>query len=230
MAAINFPISPNAGQSYTQNGATWYYDGVKWVSGGTFGQSALTPMYQQGYWKPTVNTTDNVDTWLTNGVSGGLGMSNWTASWNRTGNQVTLEFYLTITNAGTSAAALQMTSIPYSRAVPNPLPGGGKDGPGTDTGGYWNVNANGVLFSGLFLGSFTGLIAYMYNNWDNTNNNTTAAEGGITFQAVGQPNVAVTGTTAISGSNVDNGAYLSGNITYTTDDTTWTPINGATVS
>ena len=35
MAAVDFPSSPTPGQTYTQAGATWTWDGVKWVAQGT---------------------------------------------------------------------------------------------------------------------------------------------------------------------------------------------------
>ncbi|QJC69100.1 hypothetical protein [Synechococcus phage S-H34] len=182
MAAINFPSSPTQGQSYTENGQTWYYDGVKWVSGGTFGQSALTPMYQQGTWAPTLT----------------LGSATvYENRWTRIGNQVTVYCALGSFTDTTSNAAIAVEGMPYQvtgKAVGSAIVNKA-------------VTSNNVQVDHVYIESETTLqfINSGANDTDNWRN--------LLHSGMGSNNCDIWFT-----------------ITYITNDTTWAPAAGATVS
>jgi len=180
MAAINFPSSPTQGQSYTENGQTWYYDGVKWVSGGTFGQSALTPMYQQG----TVTVTSNAT------------MTSSAGYWIRIGNFVRLQCAAVFSSGQTSTDTLIMDGLPYSRQPP----GAGSLAAANTCGGYICYTSGSAARTILF-GSGN---QYQFREKNDSMPSLTIA------------NLSSTDTRWV--------------VEYITDDTTWTPQNGATLS
>ena len=214
MAAINFPSSPTAGESYTQNGATWYYDGVKWVSGGTFGQSALTPMYQQGTSTPYFVS-------ITNAYADALSSyASQTMSWARVGNLVSFNLYCesganwSLTNGAQPGSFVGINGLPYHMVA------GAASGYPSCTIGYWNKMAWTLLdqdsFAGgnptAYLGSDTlgPTVGLAYPTW---------ASSGQDIARIAFSDSVWKGNSAIQ---------ISGQ--YITDDTTWTPVDGATVS
>ena len=184
MAAINFPSSPVTGLSHTENGQTWYYDGVKWVSGGTFGQSALTPMYQEGAWTPA---------WI-QGIYPGSYVSTF-GKWSRTGNLVFIAGRIQGSGGSTDSSAVRLGQLPFKQA------------PGTGEGAV-TIGYPGPMF-GAPPYPFWCLIPADQDFFQFFTNG-----GG---QLIGDDVAAIANTLHFSGS-------------YLTDDTTWTPINGATVS
>ena len=190
MAAINFPGSPSTGDVYSQNGQSWTYDGAKWVSGGTYAASSLTPRYQQGLWTPTPS-------------QGSITTAN--ARWSRIGNQVTIQANLRGFTNTSSNDDIAITGVPYTRV--------------TD------------LFA---IGSMrTGCLNYGHGR---TVNSCLMATNEVRV-GVSIPSVDGTAATAASYTPYTNfitasqaDTQLVFTITYFTDDTTWTPINGATVS
>jgi hypothetical protein len=183
MAAINFPSSPTQGQSHTENGQTWYYDGVKWVSGGTFGQSALTPMYQQGLWTPTVS-------------SGTITTAQ--GHWTRIGNRITVDFSIKGFSDTTSSNIISVNGVPYGREA--------------------SVAAVGSLrVKWINVQTLPITLTAIINN----------ASSLFFYGSVDAGDLeAITHTRIVS----TESAQINGSLSYLTDDTTWTPINGATVS
>ena len=197
MAAINFPSSPTQGQSHTENGQTWLYDGVKWVSGGTFGQSALTPMYQEGIWTPRLAQNNDLAQIAT-------GYSNQVGRYTRTGNVVTTFCTLNmIDSSGLSSTTQALTVIDFPYKCVNDSAHYGVSG---------SVHANGWTD-----GTVVFVNVLMRNNDSRTNPiyYATSSKNGT----YGQVNYGHIGTGSL--------IFV---MTYRTDDTTFVPINGATVS
>jgi hypothetical protein len=185
MAAINFPSSPTQGQSYTENGQTWYYDGVKWVSGGTFGQSALTPMYQQGVWTPVPSRGS---------IAAALTPTRWI--WSRIGNTVTVSAFVA-DFTDTSTNAISISGIPYSAT---------------------NVVSGAATSSRIATTNGGITLCFVRGGIDNEIQFLCTANSKTSPWI--QPQYADTTVSS-------NSTYFT--VTYPTDDTTWTPINGATV-
>ena len=174
--------------------------------------------YQSGFWKPSIDTNQGANTWLVNGAPSSS-MANWTATWSRIAQHVTLEWYLTFSGAGNAADTVQLHDLPYKLAAPT---------------GDWPANSlfqvhTGASYSGgINLTQFNQFVSYMYTNADGSSISGTDPNGAVIFQ-LGQDD-ASGNTSSVLGNMITATSLLIGNITYITDDTTWTPINGATVS
>ena len=174
--------------------------------------------YQSGFWKPSIDTNQGANTWLVNGAAS-TSMSNWTATWSRIGQHVTLEWYLTFAGAGTVADTVQLHNLPYKLAAPT------ADWPANS---LFVVHTGASYSGGIDLTQFNQFVSYMYTNADGSSISGTDPNGAVIFQ-LGQDD-ASGNTSSVLGNMITDSSLLIGNITYTTDDTTWTPINGATVS
>ena len=174
--------------------------------------------YQSGFWKPSIDTNQGANTWLVNGAPSSS-MANWTATWSRIAQHVTLEWYLTFSGAGDAADTVQLHDLPYKLAAPT---------------GDWPANSlfkvhTGLSYSGgIDLTQFNQFVSYMYTNADGSSISGTDPNGAVIFQ-LGKDD-ASGNTSSVLGNMITATSLLIGNITYITDDTTWTPINGATVS
>ena len=248
---LNFPTSPSVNDTYTYQGTTFVWDGEKWdasnpflVNTGNIVDDAVTgdkvlettdltvnditansltlptaPVvgYQRGFWLPSINTQNGANTWLVNGTPS-ASMGNWTATWSRIGQHVTLEWYLTILGAGTQASIFQITDIPYKFVPPTDYP----------AHSMFKISTGTAYTGGINLSTMMNIVSYMYSNVDGSNKNTTSDFGGVTFQLTKSDTSGNTST--LLGSQITASTVIAGNITYITDDTTWVPQNGATLS
>lgn len=172
--------------------------------------------YQQGYWLPTVDAGGGSNAWLIDGVEAIAGhMPNYTATWSRNGNQVTVVVYLTFGVAGNEPVKLQVTNLPYrQRDLPANAPSTAE----------WDVFAGSLSWSKISIGAFSSAVPYMYKGKSPA---TTDPNGGMIFHLSGNAGGdagTINCNTIVSGSNI------AAQITYLTDDTTWQPSNGATLS
>jgi hypothetical protein len=181
--------------------------------------------YQQGFWFPTVSCEGTSNIWLNNGQqpTPANQMTNWGASWTRIGNSVTLTWYFTFGVAGNAAATLSVTDLPYRL---RDFPGGIHDYE------QWDVFVGTISTGQLDTNGPNQLASYMYRGKDGTDSSSDP-DGGFIFRIF---NIGQTLGTYILGSDIQPdpttgtvSAHITGAITYITDDTTWTPINGATV-
>jgi len=154
-------------------------------TGGSSG-SALIAGYQQGTWTPA----------FVAGVNMGTGITNFSNSWSRIGNTVSLFINLASSDAtGNSAEAdqLQISGLPYpiDDALNQSLPSLFAQSAGRTNNSQW---------------------------WGSVYLETSPEETRMTFRCFN-----VVGTVA-------RDVSIRGIIQYLTDDTTWTPQNGAAVS
>ena len=176
--------------------------------------------YQQGIWRPTIGLDGGVGTpWLDNGDNPDNHMSNWSASWHRIGNSVTVNFYFTFNSGGSSATPLTVTDLPYRFRDFDQATAG--------AGSAYDVMMGSGLISGSNIGNYGQINTYMWKGPSSVSS--TDPDGGFRFYAsnsIGQAATAV----ALGGSSLIAGCFIGGELTYITDDTTWTPINGATLA
>ena len=225
--AINFPNSPSAGDSHSEAGINWVYDGEKWVaqSEATFWartNSTLSPSTAGDNISTTGDLTAGCTTTGTSGSSGeakvvGYQQGSWTpvptqgscaistAMWSRVGNLVTLQANLTAFTDTSTASNIEVEGIPYDRDS-NMFP----------------IGACRVSF--LNYGEGNTIICNL------------TAQNRVRFQA-SRPSIGGTAATSpldvqytnfITASQANTAISLT--ISYLTDDTTWAPINGATIS
>ena len=233
---INFPSSPSQGDTYVYQTITYTYDGEKWVgsTAGAFNNiiisgntadvilqgndSILTDQtftfndqggklvpYQQGDWTP-IFVSDN-----TNNLSGVSAYSNQEGVFSRVGNSVSFNMFITtagswnVANGLLETDAVQIGGFPYAISTKLQL-----TYPSCAVA-WWDLEVSGLT------GNPT---AYMFNR-----NSTPRIQIGI-------PSPDTSMVSGVSYGNsvwaAENGFQISG--TYITDDTTWTPINGATLS
>ena len=76
------------------------------------------------------------------------------------------------------------------------------------------------------MGSYSQVGSYMYRGKDGSNS-AVDPDGGVAFRAYNS--TSDPGGAYIGGTNIVPMSTIVGTITYITDDTTWQPINGATV-
>ena len=173
--------------------------------------------YQSGLWSPDFKGEGGNSWWILNGVPNGNAAETWSSfTWNRIGQTVTLSATLGVKVLGVPSDTdeLVLTNIPYKSALGNQL------GPNTyrpfvetcmtssfskATTTYTSISAV-VNNMGAASGIYSGEMVYFL--WNNLN---------LAVVPVQANQIAVSGQ-----------IYFT--LQYLTDDTTWTPINGATVS
>jgi len=181
-----------------------------------------SPGYQSGVWKPTIQTQDGALVWTIDGVDQGGGDVVPTAirdyntfTWSRVGQSVTVNIWFQ-TNKATVAntSNFYMTNLPYTSKLGS-----------TDTGTNGSYPFTTVCFTSNFPTrlNYQNLTA-LINNLENVNEILYNGET-IYFQY----NVLGAASGGVTGGDIAMDAQIIAQITYLTDDTTWTPKNGATV-
>ena len=150
------------------------------MSGGTFGQSALTPMYQQGVWTPTTNL-------------GAAEVIN-NASWERIGNLVKIQASLASFN-NSASSVIGVGNWPYQ--------------PSAESLGSVMCSKFDNAATASFIGVGSSALISFFRNSTSKNDN---------WRQV------------LYSDRLDANSTIWFAISYRTDDTTWTPLNGATVS
>ena len=173
--------------------------------------------YQQGTFLPDIKTTGGLSIWMEDGVSRGPNIqAGANFDWWRNGQTVTINTYFKVGSAGNSGddQTLIVTNLPYKA----------KDAPSSNTGPFYI----GTAIPSLLLGgssSHTTLTPFIQS----IAGDSTEIKGGYSFYFI----LSVLGSTvntSLKGQNIANGGAIYAQLTYQTDDTTWTPKNGATVS
>ena len=255
---ISFPTPSGPGDTYTYESITYTWDGEKWVGStassfndvtisGTSadvilqGNNSITTdqtftfnnqggklvPYQQGLWTPTLNSrgadssTPYVvvdDATYNDQFNGG-----W---WTRIGNLVNFGGTLRLTSKGSGDGEVWIGGMPYtvpSMVANGPIPyGQGRTAMalGTISAGLTNsVNGN------IFMCNMTSNSATIVGETDAQRNVR------LTSWRMSLYNVDSHVVTNLERTQISNLFYITSfNGSYFTDDTTWTPINGATVS
>ena len=239
---VNFPSSPSQGDTYTYEAITYTFDGEKWVgstassfndvtiSGASAnvilqGNDSITTdqtftfndqggklvPYQQGIWTPYYSLLD-----------GSGAISNYDSqagTFTRIGNQITAYFFCvtrsaaggswSYQNGASNATATIIGGLPYIQSAGNPV-GSGFLTWGTQLGRTANSTP-----------ALTDITVWVSGGDSKLRLNKRFAQGDGTY---GYANV------EMADFILNSGAGFQGVATYVTADTTWTPINGATVS
>ena len=219
--AINFPNSPSAGDPHSEAGIDWVYDGEKWVA-----QSEAT------FWARTNSTLspstagDNISTTGTVTASSlilptapavGYQQGDWTP------------VFVSTTVSGGNVAGTPYTGTSWSR-IGSLVTLNYTFNVGGNTPGNVNVNDTWV-FSGVpyNVQNFGQTLSqgWTTGDWDSGNRWFIQA---FMFDNNGTDNIKWGGSFAGNSATVRAGKSWRCMLQYTTDDTTWTPINGATIS
>ena len=231
--AINFPNSPQAGDPHSEAGIDWVYDGEKWVaqSEATFWartNSTLSPSTAGDNISTTGDLTAGCTTTGTSGSSGeakvvGYQQGSWTpeawtataattatfgdvgCAWARIGNRVFLDLVIGLATRGNAADgdAFRIAGLPYAPvqiATTSSVTASGCVG----AWGGADTDPGGILTT---VDSGSGQLHF-----------TRVAQGGAN-----NPN-------SFNWSNITSSFAIRASYIYLTDDTTWTPSNGATIS
>ena len=231
--AINFPNSPQAGDPHSEAGIDWVYDGEKWVaqSEATFWartNSTLSPSTAGDNISTTGDLTAGCTTTGSSGSSGeaqvvGYQQGSWTPEawtaqvattatfddvgcvWARIGNRVFLDLVIDLATRGDAAdgSAFRIAGLPYAPvqiATSSAVTASGCVG----AWGGANTDPGGILTT------------------------VNATSGHLHFTRVAQGGA--NNPTNFNWSNVTSSFAIRASYIYLTDDTTWTPSNGATIS
>ena len=255
--AITFPVNP-AGQtpvntfsptstpaSNSANSLTYTWDGVSWTSseGGNYvnatGDTMTGPLvvptvtaqdittggntvvgYQSGLWAPDFQGTSGTSVWIQNGLPSGPSgnyAEDWSSfTWTRIGQTVSVSATLGVKVVGGAADTdnLVLTNLPYRSALGSQL------GPNTyrvfsepcTTSSFAKATTTYTSITALVnnLGGETGIYSgeMIYFLWNSLN----------------------LGIVPVQANQISISGQIYFTLQYQTDDTTWTPINGATVS
>ena len=225
MAAINFPSSPSTGDVYTQNGQSWTYDGVKWVSGGTYAASGLTPRYQMGTFAPDIgfsgSNTDVVN--FQNGQDNSFVIvARRSGRYTRNANLVTVAFDY--------AGSIDWNTVNgwafKDRTLCFGLPYRANNPTGEDSNSF-------IIPTTTFRNYNTQLPTDSTTYCEGPLAAVNAGEDYCKFVQIrngGSPDTTLTWDQWRLGRTSTNTFEVQIFISYWTSDTTWTPINGATVS
>ena len=251
---LNFPTNPSLNQTYTYSGTTFVWDGEKWdasnpflVNTGNIVDDAVTgdkvlettdltvnditansltlptaPVvgYQSGLWAPDFKGTSGTSIWIQNGLPSGPSgnyAEDWSSfTWTRIGQSVSVSATLGVKVVGGAADTdnLVLTNLPYRSALGSQL------GPNTyrvfsepcTTSSFAKATTTYTSITALVnnLGGETGIYSgeLIYFLWNSLN----------------------LGIVPVQANQISISGQIYFTLQYQTDDTTWTPINGATVS
>ena len=212
--AINFPNSPQAGDPHSEPGVNWVYDGEKWVaqSEATFwarAGSTLSPSTAGDNISTTGDLTDGCTTTGTGGSSGeakvvGYQEGIWTPTLSFGTANATNSTWFRIGNAVTVYTTLSTFSDASTAQAVRVL-----------SLPYANANAQAM-----------GSAMYRYVNVEGYTTTFVSNEGIYLYGGIAGDWAALFYSNLNSSGGTE--MYISG--TYLTDNTDWTPINGATIS
>lgn len=249
--AINFPNSPQAGDPHSEAGIDWVYDGEKWVaqSEATFWartNSTLSPSTAGDNISTTGDLTAGCTTTGSSGSSGEAkvvgyqqgtgtpyfvnvlnayadGVSAYTTqtmTWARVGNLVTFNLYCEAASVWSFQNGVQGTNFVGINGLPYHMAAGAGSGFPSCAIGYWNKMAWSLLPQDTFAAG--NPTAYLSSD-------TLGPTVGLaypTYASSGQDVSRLKFSESVF--NANSAVQLSGQ--YITDDTTWTPADGATIS
>jgi hypothetical protein len=173
--------------------------------------------YQQGLWLADVKGSTGVSVWIEDGVPNGDNAEPWSSfTWNRIGQTVSISVCFGAKDVGgaSDTSLLVMTNLPYISKEGSQSAGGKAYSAlencttynfAKSTSSYTNVSATVSNLSGQSSNQYNGQTVYFLWN-------------GLNF-----------GWDTVKANQISSTCQIYFTLQYQTDDTTWTPINGATV-
>ena len=210
--ALNFPTNPSLNDTYTYQGTTYVWDGEKWDGSQPFimntanivDGAVTTDKIADG-----AVTEDKIS--LVGGSVVGYQQGDWIATLTRgVNNSNNIPIWTRVGNTVTL----------YSRIGPSVT----ADGSAIVITGFPYVPIQNYARNQSFAGSV--MVSHTNTNIAWSAFIGTEGTGNLTFYAASTS----TGYLQLTYNNISTGVNIISVVSYLTDDTTWTPINGATVS